>query len=310
MSVNPVDEPVRLAAAGDDPRHLAISREEHHLVYSHQMMDWDIWRMPLHGNGTERALPLISSTRLEFLPKYSPDGLRIAFESNRSGNEEIWICNADGSHLVQLTAFRAWAGSPRWSPDGQKIAFDGNAAGNWDIYVISSQGGQAVRLTASESQEFRPSWSHDGKWIYFCSTRTGRPEVWKVPATGGTESAVTKQGGGVAFESVDGRDLYYTKGQELWRIPVRGGEETRVLPSLFENEFVPTKHGIYFIEGGASETNLRLQFLDFATHAIKTIGMVPAPVGDEMSVSPDERWMLFQKCDRDGSELMLVENFH
>jgi hypothetical protein len=50
--------------------------------------------------------------------------------------------------------------------------------------------------------------------------------------------------------------------------------------------------------------------LDFATHAIRTIATVPGPVGDEVSVSPDEQWMLFSKVDRAGSELMIVENFH
>src|SRR3954466_815858 len=75
-------------------------------------------------------------------------------------------------------------------------------------YVIPSQGGKPTRLTKSETNEFRPSWSHDGKWIYYCQTRTGHVQVWKIPASGGAEVQVTTNGGGVAFESVDGEDLY------------------------------------------------------------------------------------------------------
>lgn len=310
IPVSPVGEAVRLTAAGDDPGDVAIARQGSYLVYSHRMLDSHIWRMPLDRNQREQAHSFIASSRFEFLPKYSPDGRRIAFESGRSGNDEIWICNADGFHPVQLTRLRAWAGSPRWSPDGQKIAFDSNAAGNWDIYVIGSQGGKAIRLTASESQEFRPSWSHDGQFVYFCSTRTGQPQVWKIPTASGAAAAVTKHGGDVAFESMDGEDLYYTKDQQLWKIPVRGGDETRVLTSLLNNNFAPAKRGVYFLEGTPSDANLHVQFLSFATHIVQTIGMVPGPVVDEISVSPDERWLLFGTRRGAGSELMLIENFH
>jgi Tol biopolymer transport system component/DNA-binding winged helix-turn-helix (wHTH) protein len=310
LPARPAGEPGRLTAAGDDPRDVAVAREGYHLVYSHSTSDWRIWRMRLDRHAREQANSFIASTRLDQQAKYSPDGGHIAFESGRSGNDEIWICNADNSHPVQLTAFRAWAGSPRRSPDGQKIAFDSNAAGNWDIYVISSQGGQPVRLTTSEAQEFRPSWSHDGKWVYFCSNRTGQAQVWKTPASGGSTVAVTKHGGGVPFESIDGEDVYYTKDQQLWKMPVRGGDESRVLASMLDNSFALAKHGIYFLEGTRSDANLRVQLLSFATHAIHTVGVVPGPGGGEIAVSPDERWLLFGKMDGAGSELMLIENFH
>jgi Tol biopolymer transport system component/DNA-binding winged helix-turn-helix (wHTH) protein len=180
---------VRLTAAGDDPRNVAAARQGNRLVYSHEFLDSDVWRISLKGKSRGEAQGLISSTRLDYTAKYSPDGKRIAFESNRTGNHEIWMCNADGSKPVLLTAFRkAWAGSPRWAPDGRKIAFDCNAAGNLDIYVISAQGGKATRLTTDESNDFRPSWSRDGKWIYYCSTRTGHGQIWKVPSNGGAQS--------------------------------------------------------------------------------------------------------------------------
>jgi Tol biopolymer transport system component len=311
MPVSPAGEPVRLTVAGDDPCDVAIAREGDHLLYSHHIMHGQIWRMRLDREGREQAQSFLASTRLDVLPKCSPDGRRITFQSGRSGNQEIWICEADGSHPVQLTTFRhAWAGSPRWSPDGQKIVFDSNAAGNWDIYVIGSQGGQPIRLTTSEAQEFRPSWSQDGKWVYFCSTRTGQPQVWKIPVTGGTAVPVTKHGGGVAFESMDGKDLYYTKDQQLWKMPVRGGDETRVLASILDNNFAPAKRGIYFLEGASSDVNLRVRFLSFATHVTQTLGVVPGSSADEISVSPDERWLLFGTKGETGTELMLIENFH
>lgn len=310
MSVRSPSESVRLTAAGDEPHELAVARQGNYLVYKHQTADWHIWRMRLNGNNREQAQMFISSSRMEHLARYSPDGRRLAYQSGRSGNQNIWVCNADGSHPVQLTAVRdAWAGSPRWSPDGQKITYDSNVTGNWHIYVIDAQGGSPIQLTTTNTQEFRPSWSHDGKWIYFSSPRSGQPQVWKVPAAGGTAVPVTKNGGGVAFESTDGKDLYYTKDQQLWKMPIGAANGTLVLGSMLDNNYAPAKHGIYFLAGTATDTTLRLQFLNFATHAIVNIGTVPGPSADEISISPDERWFLYATASGAGSELMLIKNF-
>src|SRR5262249_49118910 len=156
-----------------------------------------------------------------------------------------------------------------------------------------SQGGQAVRLTTTETPEYRPSWSQDGKWVYFCSPRTGQPQVWKIPAGGGPAAQVTQHGGCVAFESLDGETLYYSRNQQLWQVPVRGGEETLALASLLDNNFAPSQRGIYFLEGAPSEGPARLQFFNFATRHIQNLGTVPRPLTDEISISPDERWLLF-----------------
>ena len=84
----------------------------------------------------------------------------------------------------------------------------------------------------------------------------------------------------------------------------------RPAASQCELQHALSKRGIYFLEGTPSDANLHVQFLSFATHIIQTIGMVPGPVVDEISVSPDERWLLFGTRRGAGSELMLIENFH
>ena len=63
-----------------------------------------------------------------------------------------------------------------------------------------------------------PSWSRDGKWVYFTSKRTGRYEVWKVSAEGGKAVPVTRNGGGAAFESPDGKSIYYTERRTIQQV--------------------------------------------------------------------------------------------
>ena len=156
-------------------------------------------------------MKLIASTRDDSNPKYSPDGSRIVFDSRRSGNAEIWVCNADGSNPVQLTSLESTSGSPRWFPDGRRIVFDSEKEGQPEIYVIDIDTLVPRRLTNEPSDDVTPSVSHDGKWIYFSSKRTGRLEVWRLPAEGGEAVQVTHEGGIQPFESPDGKVVYYQK---------------------------------------------------------------------------------------------------
>ena len=259
---------------------------------------------------------LIASTALDLGPQFSPDGKRIAFASARSGNCcEIWVSESDGSKAVPLTHFGGpMAGTPRWSPDGRQIVFDCDAGGSGDIYAVSVEGGQPRRVTTDRSNDVVPSWSRDGRWIYFASDRTGAWQVWKIPAEGGKAVQVTKKGGFAAFESYDGKTLYYAKDRlapGLWKMPAGGGEETPVLEQLaglLWGYWGLTREGIYFYN-----TDTRaIEFYCFATRkAAKVVKLQKGPVFPDpgFSVSPDGRWILYAQVDTVSIDIMLVENF-
>jgi len=295
----------------------ALSQSGKRLAYQQWTNDSNIWRLSLSGPGVAGGPPtrVIDSTRWDREAQYSPDGKRIAFFSNRSGAGGIWVCDADGSSAVELFS-RAGAitESPHWSPDGQRVAFASTAAGNLDIYTIRANGGKPIPLTTNSSLDGGPSWSRDGKWIYFSSDRTGRFEVWKVSAAGGEAVQVSRNGGNKAFESPDGKSIYYGKGDpktiyrglwEIWKMPVSGGEESQVHPSLTVFDFSLANDGIYFtLLPGASS----IQFLNFATSKVKTVAQISRPP-QGLSASPDGRSILFSQNDEFGIDLMLIENF-
>ena len=269
----------RLAFTGDGTASPSLSRQGRRLAYSRGTSDYNIWRLELTGTRRAASPPakFIASTRIDEDAQFSPDGKRIAFYSNRSGNDEIWVCNRDGSAAVQVTSLGGPScGTPRWSPDGEQIAFDSSPDGHWDIFVVGANGGKPRRLTNQPSFESVPCWSRDGKWIYFCSDRGGTYQIWKMPLQGGEAMQVTSRGGFAAFESPDGKFLYYTKSEEgkegLWRMPAAGGEETQVIDSVIVNRaFSVIDDGIYFLTGTESYT---LQFLNLGTHQYTTLAEV------------------------------------
>lgn len=118
-------------------------------------------------------------------PAWSPDGKRLAFQSDRSGNQDLWVVNVDGSQLAPLTSHEADDLLPAWSPDGGRIAFTSLRDGNPEIYVMTApEPGQpgdestVRRLTDHPAGDWRPTWSPGGLQVAFASTRDGDNEIY------------------------------------------------------------------------------------------------------------------------------------
>ena len=262
---------------------------ENRLVYEKKVEDTNIWHLELDfalsAPGHRRAVSqgqLIASTRLDFNPQYSPDGRYIAYQSDRSGDCEIWIAKSDGGSSRQLTRLHAQiSGFPRWSPDGKYIAFHSRLNGYANIFVANVETGDYRKLTTGTTNDDAPSWSHDGKWIYFESEREDGSQIWRVPAGGGPAARLTKTGGVIALESVDGKLLFYSKEAEpgLWVLPLEGGTESQVLPSLYGlDNFAVTKQGIYFVRR-APDSGAVIGFMSFSSRVPVDLASVKSPVG-------------------------------
>jgi dipeptidyl aminopeptidase/acylaminoacyl peptidase len=109
-------------------------------------------------------------TRQVGRPTWSPDGKSIAFISNMSGGNNIWLVPAEGGWPVQLTVSDQRQTAPAWSPDGKWIAYQSDYDGDelWDIFLVSPKTGKVVNLTNTrEIAELNPTWSPDGRYLAY-----------------------------------------------------------------------------------------------------------------------------------------------
>jgi Tol biopolymer transport system component len=317
LSNPPRLEPLPISA--DNVFGLAISPKGDRLIYTRNVNTASIWAIDSPdfqsaAGGTTAPRLLIASNREELSPAFSPNDRQIAFQSSRTGLNEIWAANRDGTHQHQLTELRgSIAGFPRWSPDGRQIVFHSRQQSYPQLFLLDLPSGRARPVTYNAVAELMPSWSRDGRWIYFGSVRGGGDEqIWKIAAQGGSPIQLTRSGGGAPLESADGKFAIYTKGDHLWRTAVTGGEEQQITTDSvagYATAYGPVAKGIYFIRQASHADPQSLVFLSYATGQVTRIVHVPGTVSIGFTVSADERTILYTQTDRTIGDVMLVENF-
>jgi Tol biopolymer transport system component len=183
----------------------------------------------------DTASQLTADLSSDLNPAWSPDGSLIAFESDRSGNYDIWAIPASGGIPVQITTNAADDHHPTWFPDGSLIAFHSDRSGNTDIWTIPASGGIAVQITASTYTEVEPAWSPDGSTIAYVAhydPHILNDHIWLVPSAGGVPTQLTTAEEANPDWSPDGSRIAFTKTApalpEIYTIPVEGGLATSV----------------------------------------------------------------------------------
>jgi Tol biopolymer transport system component/DNA-binding winged helix-turn-helix (wHTH) protein len=316
----------RISASGGTPQPVvgpgegyepAISRRGNQLAYV-VSKSWDtVWRLDLKDERRGLAPPvrLLSGRGFIWKPSYSPDGKKIAFESDRMGYVDVWMCDSDGSNCSQLTDRHGTSGTARWSPDGHYLAFESITQDYWQVGLLESPDGTPHMLTTfPETNNGAPSWSRDGKWIYFFSGHDTGYQLWKIPVNGGSPIRVTTQGGVHGIESMDGRFLFYSKFGEhgIWKRSLETGEESRLpVSSCCWDTWDVTRDGIYFLNLDI-QPNGRIEFFDFAHDQISpvlTLDKPPSLFGG-LAVSPDGKSLIFGLNELNECYIMVMKNFH
>lgn len=299
---------------GQDALMPSIAGQGKRMVYVHKQENVDIWRVSLAGNNSEPNRPFPTNLFQEN-PQYSPDGKKIAFESTRSGSREVWVCDIDGGHPLQLSSFGGvLTGTPRWSPDGKWIVFDSRASGRPELYVVSSGGGKPRLLPTTSTGGSVPYWSRHGSWIYFAAEVDGEYQIFKMPSEGGSPVQLTKKSGFIVKEATDGR-LYYMNPRNqnaIWTVLPDGQDERSVpgLPAMAWPAWDVVSRGIYFFDAARSDNTI--YFLDFSSsrsHKAVQMPGPPQPFSGQISVAPDEKSLLYARIAQRDSDLVLVEGF-
>ena len=146
-----------------------------------------IYRVPA-GGGTAEVLTQESGVALNYHPQFSPDGRSIAFISDRGGQNNLWVMDADGSNPRQIfNNLNARATAPKWRPDGDYIIVrrqsvgGGNGRGDGGLFMYHRAGGEGVKLGDDEMNSATwPSVSSDGQFVYFQERTPGQMVSWAV----------------------------------------------------------------------------------------------------------------------------------
>ena len=196
----------------------------------------DIYTMPIDGSGSSAATRVAGGAAFEMQPRFSPDGKRIAFTSDRDGLWNIWTMDVDGKNAKQISRDRRWfINSPTWSPDGEYIyarrhfvAERSLGAGEIWMYHSSgpSDGLQVTERNGPQKDNGEPDISPDGRYLYYSKDVTPGVtfEYNKNPngtiyavmrrdlLTGRERRAISVQGGSVAPQvSPDGKTIAYVR---------------------------------------------------------------------------------------------------
>jgi Tol biopolymer transport system component len=207
----PQDRPSPSTAAADAPGPSGGDRSSSYGRIAFDNFD-DVWTIDADGTDLTR---LTHSPGPDFDPSWSPDGTQIAFRSERSGEPEIWVMNADGTGQHRLTRGL----SPAWSPDGLRIAYaspgdipcpPGRGLRCTGISIMNADGSGQHRLPNTDGGEY-PSWSPDGKRIAFNSNLSGDHLMYIVDVDGSHVVDLSRVGEGWQVDwSPDGRSILFT----------------------------------------------------------------------------------------------------
>ena len=239
----------------------AFSLDPRKLAYSKGRPVANLWRVAIPRGVQGRPATWSDAQQLTFdqanteFFDVTADGARLAFNSDRSGNMDLWTLPTSGGEMTQLTRGPGLDWFPKWSPDGDEVAFYSYRTGRREIFVMPLDGGPARQLTDGESDGVDsryPDWSPDGNEILFTRDAERSASIHVVASDGGTPRRIHESGQNwPSAWSLDGRGLFFVENQSLWRVPAAGGEAERMTEGV-DSGPIPSSDGesLFFRDSG------------------------------------------------------------
>jgi Tol biopolymer transport system component/predicted Ser/Thr protein kinase len=296
---------------------LALSGNGKQIAFSILRQNADVWRLPVSpetGLPTGNPQEVLATTREDSRGAWSPDGTQIAFNSDRSGDMNIYVHSLLDNSNRQITGGPGGDYQPQWSPDGKHLAFFSSRTGNADIWRVDLGTNFLTRLNSDPALDINPFFSPDGATIAFQSDRSGRLEVWAMNLDGTNQRQLTKIGvvGHFLRWSRDGSDVIFRcpcgGKPQTYRVPLAGGD-----PVPLNSEIVGGSHMSF-------SPNYSL-LMDVVGH--KVLWASPVISGKPVKVyeftdgesridypvwSPDGKWVLFDRFQPQGGDIWQLEN--
>ena len=203
--------PARPLTAGAGVGFPAISPSGRQLVYSKVSERSNVWTVPLAEQPVDfdDAAQLTFENHLIEFVHPSSDGRWLAFDSNRSGNVDLWLMAIGGGSPQRLTSDPAHDFCPRFSPDDREILFYSLRSGNRDLWVLSREDGSLRTLAPHPARDWMGQWTADGRSVIFESSRSGNRDLWMVAADGRGEP----------------RRLTFHSAQDMYPVPSPDGRQ-------------------------------------------------------------------------------------
>lgn len=303
--------PVQVTTGAGQDIQVAVAPAGRRLAFVIRSLDSDLWRLPVDpvtGKPRGEARPLVATTREDSRGAWSPDGTRVAFNSDRTGDMNVWIHAPEAGTTERMTEGAGGDYQPRWSPDGERLVFFSSRAGNPDIWSVDLRTGHLQQLTSDSALDVNPVFSPDGDHIAFQSDREGRKEVWVMDTEGQNQRLLSSTGvtDHYLLWSADSRSVIYNAPDSGQLIVSLDGSDAKPFASIrggHHMSFSPDSSLLLDVVGhqtlwvsplGEGRPQAVFEFDDFD-------GRIDYPFW-----SPDGQWVVFDRMEREGSDIWLL----
>lgn len=274
---------------------------------------------------------LTDHTRESFLPSFSPDGQKLVYQSDRTGNNEIWMLDVATKSERQLTNNMLADVAPDWSPDGRDIAFVSTREGKTQVWVMDPEGGSQRRLTDAivpfagggwNDGQIAPRWSPDGKSIAFIAIGDKGNALWTAKRDG--SNATPRVYGVIYYDWYrDNRHVIFTRrgasGEPgIYTADLETGKEAVLLPeAAIELDVSPDNRTLLYTHAASHfSMNLFTIALEPGAGGLPRVAGQPRRITDgraEWHVhkgnwSPDSKTIVYSR-DADQGDIYTVENY-
>jgi len=279
----------------DRPLQFSVAQNGRLVTFSNYNPNLDIWSIDL-TKANNQWVPVIQALGENIRPSVSPDGTRLAFLSNVSGEFQIWISQTDGSNASPVPTGALVPASFCWSSDGNSIIF--SPLHVHGLYEVSVHGGPVRQISSIYTDPYN---AIDNNSLFV----RAHSFIYRIPRFGGSAQEVTEQGGAPIAQSRDSRYLYFAQGRmstTIARLNLQTGHQDELTSSLlpgYSDAWALSSQGIFFL--GQERGQPAIRFFNFSTereeHVADFPGNLPQVEMSGFGIYPDGNRLWLVRAD-------------